>query len=292
MDKLSSSITFWSRQPIENHIRWLEEKMRTDDITVLNKFFHLKYIYENGLSATKNEYVYIEYLFKTALELKFVQYAQQLLNQLKNNFDPNQLKIIRLENNLNDIIHYHSADENAQERTLMVYKKLIQSNQEDRQSLKDYILVLKASMNIHEYKQYVDVWNEYLKVYQDDYEAWYELSDIYLLTNNYNKAIYCLEECILHSPNSFELYNKIGDIYCTLNNTECAASALKYYSQSILIKPNLRAFWGIVYACSLFPIYNKTLTEKQAKLLKIAKAEIGEFYKNTPFDSKITKLMN
>jgi hypothetical protein len=37
---------------------------------------------------------------------------------------------------------------------------------------------------------WVDDLNEYLHVYMDDQDVWYELSEMYILANNLNKAIY------------------------------------------------------------------------------------------------------
>jgi tetratricopeptide (TPR) repeat protein len=135
-------------------------------------------------------------------------------------------------------------------------------------------------------KKYVEMWNEYLKVYMDDVDGWWELSDIYIQTLNLPKAIYCLEEVLLHLPNNYEIYTKIGDTLVSLNNSDSAKVAVKYYSQSNLIKPNLRSFWGMVYALNIIYKANKDLDQEAKTLLKISKLNLENFYSNSPF--KIT----
>jgi len=171
------------------------------------------------------------------------------------------------------------------------FKRLIKTNQEDRVALKRYLATLKIKFNLSNIKEYTEFLTEYLKVYMDDVDIWFELSDIYLLTNNFNKAVFCLEEVLLFYPNNYDVYTKIGDVLCSFNNTESALSALKYYSQSLLISPTLKAFWGIFYACNIALKYNKTLDEKTACLMKVAKVSILNYYNDSPMKKSIKEIL-
>ena len=118
---------------------------------------------------------------------------------------------------------------------------------------------------------YIELWNLYLEVYMNDPDAYNELAQIYLMVNEYDKAIFCLEELLLHSPNDYKVLNKIGDIYCSKNNVNDAKLALKFYSRSIVIQPTPRAFFGIQNCASIISLKEKKLDEKVRKLVDISK---------------------
>jgi len=176
-----------------------------------------------------------------------LDYAKAILIEIKSEFGK-ESKIKRLEaqflESSNDVAYIDKA--------VNTYRNLIQSNIEDRTSIKRYLMMSKISLDTDNLKMNIEKWNEYLKVYMDDVDAWHELSDIYIQAGNYIKAIYCLEEVILHHPNNVKYYIKIGDLFCNFNNNaDAATSAIKYYSQSILFKPTPRAFWGLLYAINI-----------------------------------------
>ena len=179
------------------------------------------------------------------------------------------------------------------EKSINSYRNLIQSNVEDRTSLKRYIMMTKISLDTDNLKKTVEMWNEYLKVYMDDIDAWNELSDIYIQTNNYVRAIFCLEEVILHHPNNIKYYIKIADLFCSFtNNVDAATNAIKYYSQSILFKPTPRAFWGLLYALNIILKNKKSLDDKMKNLVKISYINLRNFYKNTPFKFNIEDVID
>jgi tetratricopeptide (TPR) repeat protein len=179
------------------------------------------------------------------------------------------------------------------EKAVNSYRNLIQSNVEDRASLKRYIMMNKMSLDVENLKKNIDLWNEYLKVYMDDVDAWNELSDIYIQANNYVRAIFCLEEVILHHPNNIKYYLKIGDLFCSFtNNADAAVNAVKYYSQSILFKPTPRAFWGLLYAINIMVKNKKQLDDKLKNIVKISNYNLKNFYKNSPFKIKIEDVID
>lgn len=287
MDKLTNqqnlsveqTLNFYSSKTYDKYKEFLDNSLKFQKNSSIFHFLHIENfinLHQNNLSTEK--YFYKEKLFNLALELKLLDKAERIIKELKKEYG-NETKIIRMEANLNEI-------NNQYDFSLETFIKLIRKNQDDRLSLKHYLGMLKIKYNLSNIKDYTEILNEYLKIYMDDMEIWYELSDIYLLTNNYNKAIYCLEEALLHYPNNYQIYTKIGDVHSSFNNTDSAMNAIKYYSQSVLIHPSLKAFWGLFYAINIVLKYNKSLDEKLTSLHKIAKVSIMEIYSLTDKDLK------
>ena len=48
--------------------------------------------------------------------------------------------------------------------------------------------------------------NKYLSIYQCDGESWWELAEIYLNENEYEKAAFCFEEIIIIQPTNPLIY--------------------------------------------------------------------------------------
>ena len=182
------------------------------------------------------------------------------------------------------------------DKPLIQYKSLMIYNQNDRESIKKYIMYMKASVNLNDKQtinDYIDLWNQYLEVYMNDPDAYNELSQIYLLANEYDKAAFCLEELLLHKPNEYKVLNKLGDIYVSKNNADDAKIALKFYSRAILIEPTPRSFFGIQNAISLIKKKDKKLDAKTQKLLEISKKQLQLSYSQSPFkDFDVNKIFN
>jgi tetratricopeptide (TPR) repeat protein len=270
----------------EEYKEWLDNSIRLNQESSISILYHLLHFTKKYRSNLGLDIIfYNEKLFNTALEVKLLDIAQSVLKTFKAEFGENE-KVKRMQAELLEI---DSEKTDSLQNALSIYKQLIHANQEDRQSVKCYLGIYKVLYSFENMKSYIELLNEYLHVYMDDQDVWYELSDMYILANNLNKAIYCLEEVLLHQPNNINIYNKLGDILCSFTNTESAVSAIKYYSQSLLIKETPKAFWGIVYAINVIYKYNKTLDDKFKSLLFIAKAKLEEYY---PKDFKFENFYN
>lgn len=281
---IEDSIKYWNAQPFTKYRTFLDTSLKLHSNSSIFHYTHLENLLHNYKSSLASEqYFYKEKLFYLALELKKVDVAEKLLKEFKSHFG-RETKIFRMEASFNEVNENYDL-------AIETFKKLIKANQEDRVALKRYLATLKIKFNLTNIKEYTEFLTEYLKVYMDDVDVWFELSDIYLLTNNFNKAVFCLEEVLLFYPNNYAIYTKIGDVLCSFNNTESALNALKYYSQSVLIKPSLKAFWGIFYACNIVLKYNKTLDEKNTNLMKIAKISILNYYADSPMKKSIEEIL-
>nr|XP_036219481.1 ER membrane protein complex subunit 2 isoform X3 [Bactrocera oleae] len=58
--------------------------------------------------------------------------------------------------------------------------------------------------------------NEYLKTFMSDQEAWHELCGLYLAEGDYSKAVFCMEELLLHNPHSHLIHQRIAEIRYTM----------------------------------------------------------------------------
>lgn len=284
-NSIDDSLIYYSKTSMDKYQKFLDNSIKLQQNSTLFNYFHLQNFINLYKNTLENEmHFYKEKLFYMALELKLVDKAEELLIEFKNKFGSSETKIQRMEASFNEL-------NNNFGKSIETFKKLIKANQDDRTSLKKYLALIKIKFNLTNIKEYVEYLNDYLKIYMDDVDIWFELSDIYLLTSNYNKAIFCLEEVLLHHPNNYMIYTKIGDILSSFNNTDSTLNSIKYYSQSINIKPNLKAFWGLFYALNIMLKYNKTLDEKQEKLMKITKIQILNFYANSPMRKNIEEIL-
>ena len=277
----------------EEHQNWLDNVLSLNKQSSLFYFIHISdflQIYATKLGIKK--LVYIEKQFYFALDLKLIDWAEALYKHLSDALGEKETKVLRYKGDLTQIYYASEVSTDSEgpiERSLSTYKRLIKENQNDCKSIKAYLSLIKSTCGTEELKTLVDYYNEYLKVYMDDVEIWSELADIYISTLNYNKAIFCLEEVLIHSPNNFQIYIKIGDLLASFNNTESATQALKYYSRSILLKPTPRAFWGIVFIANIFVKYKKPMDDSLKKLLKISNENLKNYYPPSLLEDLVPK---
>lgn len=79
-----------------------------------------------------------------------------------------------------------------------------------------------------------------------DNEAWQELSELYIAEQDFQKAAFCVEELILHSPHNHLLHQRYADIRYTQGGTENMELARAYYCQALKLNPNnMRALYGL-----------------------------------------------
>lgn len=106
---------------------------------------------------------------------------------------------------------------------------------------------------------------EYLKIFMNDQEAWKELCELYMLEQDYQKAIFCMEELLLSHPLSHIYHTRLAEMYYTLNTHESIEQARSHYSQALkLNESNVRALHGLHLALKRLLGGNK-LTAQQRK---------------------------
>lgn len=84
-----------------------------------------------------------------------------------------------------------------------------------------------------------------------DEEAWHLLCSMYLAEGEYAKAVFCMEEVLLHNPHSHLIHQRIAEIRYTMGGLENFEIAKIYYSQTVKLNPkNLRGLFGLYLTCN------------------------------------------
>ena len=285
---IEQSISNWNKHSLEEYKDWLFKQIKTNNgstIFLKNHIQNFMNKYKNHIGIEEN-FLYKK-LFFINLELKNYKESYNILIKLIKDFG-RERKLLRMYGEESEI------DPKGGDIPMRQYKSMMINDQNDNESIKKYIYFMKLSMDLNDKQtinDYVELWNLYLDAYMNDPEAYNELSQVYLMVNEYDKAIFCLEELLLHTPNDYKVLNKIGDIYCSKNNLADAKTAIKFYSRSILINPTPRAFFGIQNCCSIIVKKEKKLDESTQKLLDISKNELKKLYENTNFkDFDVNKI--
>ena len=288
MSHIEQSISNWNKHSLEEYKDWLFKQIKTNNgstIFLKNHIQNFMNKYKNHIGIEEN-FLYKK-LFFIHLELKNYKESYNILIKLIKDFG-RERKLLRMYGEESEI------DPKGGDIPMRQYKSMMINDQNDNESIKKYIYFMKLSMDLNDKQtinDYVELWNLYLDAYMNDPEAYNELSQVYLMVNEYDKAIFCLEELLLHTPNDYKVLNKIGDIYCSKNNLADAKTAIKFYSRSILINPTPRAFFGIQNCCSIIVKKEKKLDESTQKLLDISKNELKKLYENTNFkDFDVNKI--
>ena len=284
VSEVELSIDIWNRRSYQDYKEWLFKEIKSNQQPAIFLKMHI----ENFLSRYKKnigieENVLLKKLFFIHLELKNYQPALNIVIKLIKSFGKDR-QLLRMYGEESEI------DPKGSEIPLRQYKVMMLNDQNDKESIKKYIMFMKSSVDLKNKQtinDYIELWNQYLEVFMNDPDGYNELSQVYLMVNEYDKAAFCLEELLLHSPNDYKILNKLGDIYTSKNNVEDAKTAINFYSRSILIYPTPRAFFGILNSASII----KKLDEKLKKLVNISKTELGKMYGDSPFkDFDVNKI--
>ncbi|XP_014098140.1 ER membrane protein complex subunit 2 isoform X2 [Bactrocera oleae] len=130
--------------------------------------------------------------------------------------------------------------------------------------------------------------NEYLKTFMSDQEAWHELCGLYLAEGDYSKAVFCMEELLLHNPHSHLIHQRIAEIRYTMGGMDNVEIARIYYSQALKLNPNnLRALYGL-YLCCSYITNSRVLGSKRKEAQKIAQWALESAGVRTITSSKIS----
>ena len=241
--------------------------------------------YKNNIGIEEN--CLYKKLFFINLELKNYKESYNILIKLIKDFG-RERKLLRMYGEESEI------DPKGGDIPMRQYKSMMINDQNDNESIKKYIFFMKLSVDLSNKQtinDYIELWNLYLDAYMNDPDAYNELAQVYLMVNEYDKAIFCLEEILLHKNDDYKVLNKLGDIYCSKNNNNDAKIAVKYYARSAEIYPTPRAFFGIQNCLSIILQKEKKLDDKMKKLVDISKNELKKFYQGTPFsDFDVNKI--
>ncbi|XP_014098139.1 ER membrane protein complex subunit 2 isoform X1 [Bactrocera oleae] len=124
--------------------------------------------------------------------------------------------------------------------------------------------------------------------FMSDQEAWHELCGLYLAEGDYSKAVFCMEELLLHNPHSHLIHQRIAEIRYTMGGMDNVEIARIYYSQALKLNPNnLRALYGL-YLCCSYITNSRVLGSKRKEAQKIAQWALESAGVRTITSSKIS----
>lgn len=280
--EIEKSIKMWNNRPVDEYKDWLFKEIKSNEATSIFLKKHIENFlgkHEGKIGIESN--ILLQKLFFICLEFKNYANAYHILVKLVKEFG-HEKGLLRMNCREREINPDGGNIAETKYKELMIY------NQYDNESIKNYILLMKKSMNLSDKQSindYIELWNLYLEAFMNDPDAFNELSQVYLMANEYDKAAFCLEELLLYTPDDYKVLTKLGDIYTSKNNAADAKQAINFYSRAILIKPNARAFFGIQNCVSIIMRKEKKLEEKIKELVNISKQELIKMYDNSPFKS-------
>ncbi|KAL4489890.1 hypothetical protein ABPG72_010789 [Tetrahymena utriculariae] len=262
-----------------NDMRTVILKVRNNALsfadTVLE--FGIKLIRNNSSQLGSEQFIVLEELFNSAIDLQLYYIADKCLKKLQVNF-PDSPKI-----SLMKVVLIEAAGRSDFFDT-QVAENLSQ-NLLDYDTKKRLVAQQRYSKTDGAYTNFVQKMNTYLEENPNDGEAWLELGDFYLENLNYPKALYCYEELILLYPKRYIYMTRVAEIYYTMGTDSDLLNARSYYSFVLnRMSNNYRSLWGLFQTCkklkALFPEdqKNNQLLETTAQALKAFYKEKGQLH--------------
>ncbi|KJE95999.1 tetratricopeptide repeat protein [Capsaspora owczarzaki ATCC 30864] len=97
----------------------------------------------------------------------------------------------------------------------------------------------------------ISVLAAYVQQAMADYEAWVELSELYLSRGDFQRAAFCFEELILSNPLSPVYHIRYAETLYTMGSLENLQLARKHYANACKIQPDdARSLLGLYMTCS------------------------------------------
>lgn len=236
---------------------WRENNdRRSEDILYLWKAF-----IEYNLSKLGNEkHLILEQVCIAALDRHQFDIVNNSIKMLLQEF-PKSLRVQK----------YIAMKLEAQERydeALQKLDSIIKEDETNSAPRKRVIAILKAQgRNSEAIKELTD----YLKIFMADIEAWQELSELYIIEQDFPKAAFCVEELMLHNPHNHLLHQRYAEIRYTQGGYDNMETAKAYYCQALKLNPNnLRALYGLYLASSHIAMSQKCAAQKKKEAQKLA----------------------
>ncbi|XP_055327691.1 ER membrane protein complex subunit 2-like [Paramacrobiotus metropolitanus] len=161
-----------------------------------------------------------------------------------------------------------------------MYESLIERDETDTLSRKRLVAILKAQ------KLYADAivhLNEYLKTFQNDQEAWLELVELYCTEQDYIKAAFCMEEVLIHHPQSHLHHQRYAEIRYALGGFENIDTARSHFAKAVKLCPtNVDALFGMCMCASFLAMSNKSTALKRKDNQRYAEWAAHQLQENFP----------
>lgn len=221
------------------------------------------------------KWVVLEQVTLAAMDLHDNSLVEQCINQLLEKFpNSSRVKRLRMMSKLELTRRYDDAQNQ--------YKEMIKNDESNSLLYKRRIAILIAARrNTDAIQELCD----YLKNFMNDHEAWIQLSELYIIEQDYSKAAFCMEELILSNPHNHLYHERYAEIQYTIGNPDSLELARAYYAQAVKLKPNgLRALYGVILSSNALALLPKTTPQKKKDYLRSAKwasEQVQEVYRKS-----------
>nr|SVE84484.1 EOG090X0CGE [Daphnia pulex] len=202
----------------------------------------------------------LEQVFIAALDCHNMEVANFCLSKLNQEF-PDSLRVKRLK-----AMKYEASEK--YEHALDILDLIIKKDETNAASRKRKVTIYKSQgMIIEAIKELTD----YLRIFMADQEAWMELCDLYISQQEWNKAAFCVEELLLHSPFNHLYLQRYAEIKYTQGGYENLEVARSYYSQAAKLNPkNVRALYGLMLTSVHMASNSKCPSQKKKERIKLS----------------------
>lgn len=184
----------------------------------------------------EEKWTVIEQFCMAGIDLHDEDIIETCLDKLNKQFPgSNRVKLLNIMATCERLGQYNEA--------IRKYNEMINDDETNAAARKRKIAVLITQKKSSEaIKELCD----YLKIFMNDQEAWKELCELYMLEQDYHRAIFCMEELLLSHPLSHIYHTRLAEMYYTLNTHESLEHARSYYSQALKFNDsNCRALHGL-----------------------------------------------
>lgn len=235
---------------------WREDNIRqSEDVVELWQSILAK----NFSSLGDEGWLVLEQVFIASLDCHNMDLAKFCHKKLEKQF-PDSLRVQRLK-----AMEYEATE--RYDDALDILNGIIKKDETNAAPRKRKVTIYKSQgMIIEAIKELTD----YLKIFMADQEAWMELSDLYISQQDWNKAAFCVEELMLHSPFNHLYLQRYAEIKYTQGGYENLELAKSYYAQAAKLNPsNVRALYGLLLTSLHMASNPKCPSQKKKESVKL-----------------------
>nr|CAG4646537.1 EOG090X0CGE [Macrothrix elegans] len=235
---------------------WREENCRqSEDIVDL-----WQRVLANNFGKLGDEgWLVLEQVFIAALDCHNMEVSNYCLSKLNKEF-PDSCRVKRLQ-----AMKYEALK--RYDDALDILDSIIKKDETNAAPRKRKVTIYKSrGMIIEAVKELTD----YLRIFMADQEAWLELSDLYISQQEWNKAAFCVEELLLHSPFNHLYLQRYAEIKYTQGGFENLEIARSYYAQAAKMNSsNVRALYGLILTSLHMAANPKCPSQKKKESVKL-----------------------
>lgn len=219
---------------IVDKLRDWRENCRRDPEALRQLWPKLDWI-EKQLSF-EERWTVIEQFCMAGIDLHDEEIIDTCLKRLRKQFPgSNRVKLLSLMAKYERVGNYDAA--------LKCYDEMIDEDETNTSARKRKIAILISQ---RKYVEAIRDLCDYLRRFMNDQEAWKELCELYMLEQDYHKAVFCMEELLLNNPLDHIYHTRLAELHYTIGSQESIELARSYYSQALKLNDkNIRALFGL-----------------------------------------------